>query len=89
MIKIADFVGSLSHCLEAQRELEQCRLHASGDVEYYSYSYVQDVKRAEEHLEQILDAYIDQRVAQKIEQLKTPLKFEQPSPVARLAAMAT
>ena len=89
MKKIADIVGSLSHCLDAKRELEQCRVRATGDVEYYSYSYVQDFKQAEEDLKQILDEYIDQRVTQKLEQLKAFPKFEQPSQAARSAAMAT
>jgi hypothetical protein len=41
----------------------------------------------EADLEQTLNVYIDQRVAQKSEQLKT-LKFEQLSPAARPTALA-
>jgi hypothetical protein len=82
MIKIADIVGSLGHCFEAQRALEQCRASASGDKDYYSYSYVQDVKQAEAGLEQTLNAYIDQRVAQKLAGHNPPSAFEPQIPIA-------
>ncbi len=82
MIKISDIVGKLSQYQAAQRELELCRQRATGDVEYYSFSYLQDFKQAEENLEQTFNAYIDQRIAQR----KTPTLFEQPTPAAALAA---
>jgi hypothetical protein len=85
MIKIADILASLRHCVDAQRNLEQTRKRATGDVEYFSYSFVQDLKQAEADLEQILNAYIDQRVSQKLEQLKTPSAFELPSPAVASA----
>ncbi len=66
MIKIADLIGTLGKYLEAQRQLEQCRKHATGDVDYYSYSYAQDLKQAEETLKQTLNGYIDQRIAEKM-----------------------
>lgn len=65
MIKIADLINSLSKCLEAQRQLEQCGQHATGDADYYCYSYAQALKQAEENLGQTLNAYVDQRVAAK------------------------
>jgi hypothetical protein len=65
MIQIADVVDTLTGYLKAQRELQECRQRASGDAEYFSYSYVQDFKQAEASLEQTLNAYIDQRLAQK------------------------
>ncbi|HLE27291.1 MAG TPA: hypothetical protein VI793_04190 [Anaerolineales bacterium] len=71
MIKIADLIGMLSNYLEAQRQLDQCRRRATGNVEYYSYGYIQDLKLAEKDLEQALNGYIDQRVAEKIEHLNT------------------
>ena len=71
MIKIADLIGTLSNYLEAQRQLDQCRRRATGNVEYYSYGYIQDLKLAEKDLEQALNGYIDQRVAEKIEHLNT------------------
>jgi hypothetical protein len=82
MIKISDVIAKLSQYQVAQRELELCRQRATGDVEYYSFSYQQDFKQAEEGLEQTLNAYIDQRIAQR----KTPTLFEQPMPAATLAA---
>ena len=87
MVKIADIVGSLGHCFEAQRELEQCRTRATGDVEYYSYSYVQDLKQAEMDLEQTLNAYIDQRVAERFEHLNTSPTLEQFAPGPRSPAL--
>lgn len=71
MIKIVDLIGTLSNYLEAQRQLDQCRLRATGNVEYYSYDYIQDLKLAEKGLEQALNDYIDQRVTEKIEHLNT------------------
>ena len=71
MIKITDLIGTLSNYLEAQRQLDQCRRRATGNIEYYSYSYAQDLKLAEKDLEQALNRYIDQRVAEKIEHLNT------------------
>jgi hypothetical protein len=65
MIKIADLINNLSQYQEAQRQLEQARNRATGDKDYYSYCYIQDLKRAEEGLEHTLDAYIDQRIAEK------------------------
>jgi hypothetical protein len=79
MIKIVDLIGTLSNYLEAQRQLDQCRQHATGDVEYYSYGYIQDLKLAEKVLEQALNGYIDQRVAEKTEHLNAPLP--RPDPV--------
>jgi hypothetical protein len=69
MIKIVDLIGTLSNYLERQRQLDECRRRATGDVEYYSYGYIQDFKLAERELEQALNAYIDQRVAEKIKHL--------------------
>lgn len=80
MIKIADLIGTLSKYLEAQRQLAQCRKRATGDVEYYSYGYIQDMKLAEKELEQALNGYIDQRVAEKVERLDTPRPRPEPSP---------
>ncbi len=82
MIKIVDLIGTLSNYLEAQRQLDQCRQRATGDVEYYSYGYTQDLKLAEKVLEQALNAYIDQRVAEKIEHLNTPLPRPDPVPAS-------
>jgi len=62
MIAIADLANSLNGYFEAQRQLEQCRQRATGDVEYYSYSYVQDFEKAAAALAQALDAYVDQRI---------------------------
>ena len=89
MIKMADIVASLRHCLAAQRELEQCRARATGDVEYFSYNYVQDLNQAETELEQTLNAYIDQRVALGIERLNTPSAFEALTPETRSPAMVS
>ncbi len=80
MIKIVDLIGTLSNYLEAQRQLDQCRQRATGDVEYYSYGYTQDLKLAEKVLEQALNAYIDQRVAEKIEHLN--MLLPRPDPVS-------
>ena len=66
MIKIADLIGVLSKYLESQRQLEQCRKHATGDVEYYSYGYAQDLKRAEANVEQVLNDFIDHRIEAKM-----------------------
>jgi hypothetical protein len=66
MIKIADLIGTLSHYLEAQRQLEKCRQHATGDIDYYSYGYIQALKQTEATLEQTLNDYIDQRIAEKL-----------------------
>jgi hypothetical protein len=71
MIMIAELLGALSQCVEAQRQLALCRKRATGDVEYYSYGYIQDLKLAEKDLEQRLDSYIDQRVAEKYKRLNT------------------
>ena len=86
MIKIAHLVGSLGRVVAAQRKLAESRQHASGDVDYYTFSFVQDLKQAETDLEQTLNAYIDQRLAQKMEQLKMPSAFELPARPAALAA---
>ena len=88
MVRIADIVGSLSHCFEAQRELELCRRRAQGDVEYFSYSYQQDFKQAQMDLEHALNVYIDQRVAQKLELFNTLAAFEQSLPAARATPLA-
>jgi hypothetical protein len=82
MIKIANLIGTLSTFLEAQRQLEQCRLRATGNVEYFSYSYIQDLELAEKDLEQALNGYIDQRVAEKVERLNTPLSRPDPLPAS-------
>ena len=82
MIKIVDLIGTLSNYLEAQRQLDQCRQRATGDVEYYSYGYIQDLKLAEKDLEQALNDYIDQRVAEKVERLNTPLPRPDPLPAS-------
>ena len=67
MIMIANLLGALSQCVEAQRQLGLCRQRATGDIEYYSYGYRQDLKDAEKQLEQTLNAYIDQRLAERLE----------------------
>ena len=82
MIKIADIVGKLNQYQTAQKELALCRQRATGDIEYYSYSYRQDLKQAEESLEQTLNAYIDQRIAQR----QAPALFEPLTPGVPLAA---
>ena len=81
MIKISDVVTKLSQYQTAQGELALCRQRATGDAEYYSFSYVEDLKQAEESLEQTLNAYIDQRIAQR----QAPARFEQPPQAAALA----
>ena len=81
MIKISDVVTKLSQYQTAQGELALCRQRATGDAEYYSFSYVEDLKQAEESLEQTLNAYIDQRIAQR----QAPERFEQPPQAAALA----
>ena len=63
MIKIADVVGSLDRVVQAQRKLAECRRQAAGDVDYFSFSFRQDLQEAEANLEQTLNAYIDQRLA--------------------------
>lgn len=65
MIKITDLIGTLSHYLETQHQLELCRERATGDSDYYSYSYLQNFKQAEATLEQTFNNYIDQRIAEK------------------------
>ena len=82
MIKIADIVGKLNQYQTAQQELALCRQRATGDVEYYSFSYRQEFKQAEESLEQTLNAYIDQRIAQR----QAPAFFEPLTPGVPLAA---
>jgi hypothetical protein len=86
MTKIGELMGSMDHFFEAQRKLEECRQQASGDVDYFSFSFAQDLKQAETELEQKLNAYIDQRVAQKAELGKMPAGFELPARPAPLAA---
>jgi len=86
MVKISDLIVSLDRVVAAQDKLADCRKHAAGNVDYFSFSFVQDVKEAEAVLEQTLNAYIDQRLAQKLEQLKMPAGFELPvRPVAQVA----
>ena len=87
MILISDLVSSLSRCLVARRELEQCRQRAVGDAEYYSHGYVQASNQAEADFEQKLNAYIDQRVAQPGGQFQTLSGLEQLSPDAHSAAL--
>ncbi len=82
MIKISDVVSKLSEYQVAQRELALCRQRATGDVAYYSFSYLEDFKQAEDSLEQTLNAFIDQRIAQR----QAPARFEQPPQAAALAA---
>jgi hypothetical protein len=72
VITIAELIGSLSIYREAQHQLALCRGRATGDVEYFSYGYIQDLKLAEKELEQRLNTYIDQRVAERFERLVTP-----------------
>ena len=86
MIKIADLVGSMGHVMEAQHKLAECRQHAAGNVDYFSFSFVQDLKQAETDLEQTLNAYIDQRLAQKMDVLKMPAGIELPARPVALAA---
>jgi hypothetical protein len=62
MIAIADLAYSLNGYFEAQRQLEACRQRATGDVEYYAYSYIREFEHAEAALTQALDAYVDQRI---------------------------
>lgn len=69
MIKLADLMRTFSNFFERQRQLDECRRHATGDVEYYAYSFIQDLQLAEKELEQTLNAYIDQRVVEKLEHL--------------------
>jgi hypothetical protein len=88
MIKMADITGALSRYYDAQRELEHCRRRATGDVEYFSFSFVQDLKRAERDLEQTLNAYIDQRIAQRIETLQPAVEFEPPVLEVRTAPLS-
>ena len=82
MIKISDIVGKLAQYQAAQGALAECRQRSTGDVEYFSHSYVQDLKQAEDSLEQTLNAYIDQRIAQR----QPAARFEPLTPVATLAA---
>lgn len=78
MIKLAELIGTLSTYHEAQRQLEQCRQHATGDVEYFSYSYIQDLKLAEKDLEEALNGYIDQRIAEMVQRPNAPLSRPDP-----------
>ena len=71
MIKIADLISTLSEYLEAKRELEKCRGIATGDVEYYCYSYHRDLEHAEQALETALNGYIHQRIAEDVRQPDT------------------
>jgi hypothetical protein len=87
MVNIAEITGALSRYSDAQRELERCRQRAIGDVEYFSFSFTQDLKQAENDLEQTLNAYIDQRVAKRLETSKPALAFEQPAPGVRAAPL--
>jgi hypothetical protein len=82
MIKIADIVGRLNQYQAAHRELELCRQRATGDVEYYSFSYRRDFEQAADSLEQTLNAYIDQRIAQR----QAPALLEPITPGVPLAA---
>jgi len=82
MIKISDVIAKLNQYQAAQQELALCRQRATGDVEYYSFSYVHDAQQAEASLEQTLNAYIDQRIAQR----QAPAHFEPLAPVVPLAA---
>ena len=92
MVRIADIVGSLSHCFEAQRELELCRRRAQGDVEYFSYSYQQDFKQAQMDLEHALNVYIDPArraeagAVQHARGLRTVLASRPCDPVGRLTS---
>jgi hypothetical protein len=72
MMPIAELIGTLSHYFEAQRGLAQCRAAAKGDVDYYSYSYIENMKSAEQALATTLNGYIDQRVAEELKRLATP-----------------
>ncbi len=82
MVKIVDVIAKLNQYQAAQEALASCRQRATGDIEYYSFSYQQDFKQAEESLEQTLNAYIDQRIAQRA----APARFEPLTPAATLAA---
>ena len=42
MVKISEIVGKLSVYWVAQRALELCRQRPTGDVEYYSFSTIED-----------------------------------------------
>jgi len=63
MIEITDVVNTLTGYMEAQRQLEQCRQRASGNVDYYSYSFAHALAEAEAAFRHALDGYVDQRVA--------------------------
>ena len=62
MIAVADLANSLNGYFEAQRQLEQCRQRATGNVEYYSYSYIKEFDQAEAALARMLNSYVDQRI---------------------------
>ena len=81
MIKITDLLGAFSQCVEARRQLVLCRQRATGNVDYYSYGYQQDLTAAEAHLEATLDAYIDQRLEEKAERRSVPTAAIDPQPV--------
>jgi len=66
MIEITDVVSTLTGYIEAQRQLEQCRQRASGNADYYAYSYVRTLAEAEAAFRHALDGYVDQRVAAHI-----------------------
>ena len=68
MITITELVKNLSTYLEAQRQLERCRQQATGNVDYYSYGYAQDLTKAEAIFQQTLNGYIDQRIAESMSQ---------------------
>ena len=46
---------------------EGIRLDARGEIEYYSFGYLQDFRVAEAGLERVLNSYIDQRIAERLD----------------------
>jgi hypothetical protein len=70
MMDIANLMGTMSRYLDTQRELAQCRAVATGDADYYSYSYRLAAEQAEQALANALNSYIDQRMAEAVQPLE-------------------
>ncbi len=66
MVQIKELVNALGLCLERKVKLAECRRQGKGDIEYFSFGYVQDLALAEATLERTFDAYIDQRIEARL-----------------------
>lgn len=67
MTHVSEIIDTLSICLERKNKLAECRRDARGEIEYYSFGYLQDFRVAEAGLERVLNSYIDQRIAERLD----------------------